>query len=275
METAYSSKGQCKDVIVVEETEDWDQDVSPVSSNGCHGSLKLRQDDQSSPGPTFATNEHKKSPQLDTLTKGREGARLAYTRIRVAVKNISSKEGAVSQLGKFNMRYVQPLLRCGGRNDRIFLCSQQAGRVRIRNGLGEEQYVIQAASHNYAGLYEYDMDLLKLTVEKLPVLASQATESLVAATCSAVSKHFDTDFCIPIGSGYGANLLAFSAMLSKDSLLVLDEKSHNSMFVAAYLSEAGQVRKFNHNDMTQLEGILRQYQSTNQHVLVAVEGFYR
>lgn len=93
METAYSSKGQCKDVIVVEETEDWDQDVSPVSSNGCHGSLKLRQDDQSSPGPTFATNEHKKSPQLDTLTKGREGARLAYTRIRVAVKKYLEQGG--------------------------------------------------------------------------------------------------------------------------------------------------------------------------------------
>ena len=145
----------------------------------------------------------------------------------------------------------------------------------IRDGFGEKQHVIQAASHNYAGLYEYDADLLQLSIERLPVLVCPATEPLNTAMCCMVVEHFNTDFCVSTGSGYGANLLALSAILTPDWILILDEKSHNSMFVAAYLSEAGQVRRFRHNDMTHLEDILHQSKTSPAQILVAVEGFYR
>ena len=69
VETPCSSKGQCKDVIIVEATDEWDQAVSPVSSNGCHDSLDLRQDDQSSQRPTFTTNDYEKSHNLTRSQK--------------------------------------------------------------------------------------------------------------------------------------------------------------------------------------------------------------
>jgi 7-keto-8-aminopelargonate synthetase-like enzyme len=90
-----------------------------------------------------------------------------------------------------------------------------------------------------------------------------------------IADHLDADFCVSTSTGYGANLLAFSALLSQDWLLVLDEKSHNSMFVAAYLSEPGCIKKFRHNDMGHLEQILRECGPKFTRTLIAVEGFYR
>ena len=45
------------------------------------------------------------------------------------------------------------------------------------------------------------------------------------------------------------NLLAFAAILDSTWILLLDEKSHNSMYIGAYLSNVYKVVKFRHNDM--------------------------
>ena len=292
MKNPYITEELCKGTITSTSIEIEDDYVSKVDSNCFGSSLRLKQDGHTTQTPTVRMKTlgavesredvgrvcrpgRNNPPQPNMFAKCKEGARLAITRTRVAIQDFSSKEGAVSQLGKFNHRYVQPLFRYGGRNDRIFLCGQQAGRVMIRDGFGEEQHVIQAASHNYAGLYEYDADLLQLSIERLPVLVCPATEPLNTAMCCMVVEHFNTDFCVSTGSGYGANLLALSAILTPDWILLLDEKSHNSMFVAAYLSEVGQVRRFRHNDMTHLEDILHQSKTSPAQILVAVEGFYR
>lgn len=93
--------------------------------------------------------------------------------------------------------------------------------------------------------------------------------------CQAVTKHFKTGFCVATSTGYGANLLALSAILDENWLVVLDEKSHNSIFVGTYLGRPGRIRKLGHNDMKHLEEILLEEGKQFTHTLVVVEGFYR
>jgi 8-amino-7-oxononanoate synthase len=69
-------------------------------------------------------------------------------------------------------------------------------------------------------------------------------------------------------------MLAIPAIAGKGWLIVLDEKSHNSMFTGAYAAGADAIMKLKHNDMRDLQRILRsskKYADT----LVMVEGLYR
>ncbi|KAI8940620.1 hypothetical protein NX059_001892 [Plenodomus lindquistii] len=152
------------------------------------------------------------------------------------------------------------------------LHGQRAGKVRIRNRVGEIQHCIQAASHNYAGLYSRDMEPLYLALDRLPVLTSSQTQSIEADMHRVIALHFEADFCTSMSTGYGANLLALSAILRKDWLLVLDEKSHNSMFVAGYLAGPGKIRKFRHNNVGHLEQVLLEEGWHSERTLVAIEG---
>jgi serine palmitoyltransferase len=191
------------------------------------------------------------------------------------MQDLAYTDRPVSQVGKFTHRYVMPLSSYGGQNDRIILDGQRAGRVSIRNGMGLIQHSIQAASHNYAGLYGRDMDLHHFALEQLPVNISPGNQVLEDAMCRAVRKHFQVDFCVATSTGYGANLLALSAIPDENWLVVFDGKSHNSLFVGVYLGRPGRVRKFIHNDMKHLEEVLLEEGKQFTHTLVVVEGFYR
>lgn len=74
---------------------------------------------------------------------------------------------------------------------------------------------------------------------------------------------------------YAANILAFSAILDKNWLLVIDERSHDSMHMGAELSHVGQIIKFRHTDMVHLESILNTERHKWTHALVAVEDLCR
>jgi len=88
-------------------------------------------------------------------------------------------------------------------------------------------------------------------------------------------KLLHADFCTTVTTGYGSNVLNFPAVLDETWVVLMDEKSHNSMFVAAYLAKPKGIRKFGHNDMKHLEELLEQAVAETFHVLVAVEGAYR
>ena len=89
-----------------------------------------------------------------------------------------------------------------------------------------------------------------------------------------LADFFSTDFCCTTSTGYGSNLLAFSAILDEDWIVMFDDKCHNSMHVAAFLSHAGLVKTFPHGDFRKMESILAEYRGEYANVLVAIEGFY-
>ena len=209
--------------------------------------------------------------------KAAEGLRLAYTRSKVNLEERQRKQQPISLAGRFNHCYVYPLDNRDGKNERIML-GRWAPTIQIRDGHGTKQNVIQAASHNYAGFYNLTHDaeeLQHLALDSLPVANSSAVPYLEAAMHNELENFFSVDFCYTTSTGYGSNLLAFSAILNKDWLVMFDDKCHNSMHVAAFLSDAGLVKKFPHGDFRKMEAVLSENKDKFSNVLVAIEGFYR
>lgn len=192
------------------------------------------------------------------------------------MNDLNTASKPLSKPGMFHRNYVQPQLSRKGKNERVMLGRCQA-KVEIQDGRGETQSVIHAASHNYAGCYEQDSaseELHRLCLDTLALRRSAVASALESALHRKIADLFGSDFCCTTGTGYGSNLLAFPAILGKSWLVIFDEKCHNSMFVGAYQSDVSLIRKFKHNNVQQLEAILRKYHE-RYNILVAVEGVYR
>ncbi|KAK4941938.1 hypothetical protein LTR10_018268 [Elasticomyces elasticus] len=218
------------------------------------------------------------APRATTWAKVREGSRLLYTRCRVALRDSETTSKPVSQPGKFNHHYVHPLFTQNGKNERVILSvSHEQPLATVRDKNGNLQEVIQSASHNYAGFLGCSQDgiaLHQFLLARLPIVDCPAVSPLESEAREKVAKFWQADFCLFTSTGYGSNLLAFSAVLDKTWMVILDEKSHNSMFVAAYQSQPGLIRKFRHNDLNDLKKVLDACMGQYTNTLVAVEGFY-
>lgn len=198
-------------------------------------------------------------------------------RTRVAWNDLYTKQLPISEAGWYNHRYVKPLFSMSGANDRI-ITSMWTSVAPIADGSGTTEDVIQSASHNYAGFYRVtpaSEELQRMALYCLPVADSDKVSKLEAAMHEGLRKLLNTDFCTTISTGYGSNVLCFPAVLDETWVVLMDEKSHNSMFVAAYLAKPKGIRKFRHNDMNHLEELLKQAAAETSPILVAVEGAYR
>ena len=216
-------------------------------------------------------------PKVSFWMKVKEVARLTYTRTEVTFRDLSAPYQPASQADKFAHYVAEPLNSYKGKNERTIL-SHCLANVEVQDGTGSIKRVIHAASHNYAGFYrstQRSEELQQLCLDSLPLASSDAVAGLEAATNDQLARIVSADFCCTISTGYGSNLLAFSAILTSTWLVILDEKCHNSMHVGAYLSQAGLVRKFRHSDSEHLESMLQQHHGKYSDILVAVEGFYR
>ncbi|KIW32325.1 uncharacterized protein PV07_03879 [Cladophialophora immunda] len=215
-------------------------------------------------------------PAAKVWNKLAESVRLAYTRGKVSLEQREHDQKPISVAGRFNHCYVYPLDNRSGKNERILL-GRWAPKLEVRDGHGTRQTVIQAASHNYAGFYNLTKgaeELQRLALEKLPVADSRTVRSLESAMHDGFAKFFSADFCYTTSTGYGSNVLAFSAILNQDWLVMFDDKCHNSMHVAAHLSHAGLVKKFPHGNFERMEAILAEYKDKFANILVSIEGFY-
>ena len=74
-------------------------------------------------------------------------------------------------------------------------------------------------------------------------------------------------------SGHAANVSTIGSIMSPGDLVVHDEFVHNSAVVGMRLSGAT-MKPFRHNDMDQLEKILKSERAKHHHVLVVIEGLY-
>lgn len=82
-----------------------------------------------------------------------------------------------------------------------------------------------------------------------------------------------TEAAIIFPAGFMANLGAISALAQKNDLVVHDQLSHASLHTALELSAASDQR-FRHNNVAQLEQILRQNKEDYATVFAAMEGVY-
>ncbi|KAL5463711.1 hypothetical protein EMCRGX_G032636 [Ephydatia muelleri] len=96
-----------------------------------------------------------------------------------------------------------------------------------------------------------------------------------------VAKFLHKDDAIIFGMGFATNSTNLPALLGKGSLLVSDELNHASLVLGARLSGA-QIKVFKHNNMKDLESVLRRSIIEGQpithrpwkKILIVVEGIY-
>lgn len=157
------------------------------------------------------------------------------------------------------------------------LALKKSNRHRTRQVVDYD--VKDFASNDYLGLAS-NKELHELTCKQLsnnPVHASKA--SLLVNGYHPIHRDFEKALCeangfedaIVLGSGFNANIALIEALVRKGDTLFMDEKFHASGVLASNL-EGLHVEFFKHNDVTELEVLLKN--SNAKRKIVAVEGIY-
>jgi len=84
---------------------------------------------------------------------------------------------------------------------------------------------------------------------------------------------YGADACLTFVSGHATNISTIGMLMSPEDLIVQDELMHNSALVGAKLSRATTVN-FRHNDLDDLEKVLRENREKHKNALIVAEGLY-
>ncbi len=88
-----------------------------------------------------------------------------------------------------------------------------------------------------------------------------------------IAEFKKTEAALSFGTGANAMSGVVSALAEKDDLIILDQFAHASLYCGAKISGA-EIRRFRHNDINDLENILRNSVNKDQGKLVVVDGVY-
>jgi glycine C-acetyltransferase len=134
---------------------------------------------------------------------------------------------------------------------------------------------IHLCSNDYLGLSRNPqvIEEARATLDHM----SQCSSRLVAGNSpklleleEQIAKHRDTESSLIYPSGYMANLGVITALANKDTTIFSDELNHASIIDACRLSGAT-IKVFRHNDIEDLNGLLR---STISNKIVVTEGVF-
>ncbi len=82
-----------------------------------------------------------------------------------------------------------------------------------------------------------------------------------------LARFMRKDAALIFSTGFQVNLGVISALVGKDDMVIIDKMDHASIIDGCRLS-FGEVKKFRHNDMTDLERLLKEYESTDKMVII-------
>jgi 7-keto-8-aminopelargonate synthetase-like enzyme len=88
-----------------------------------------------------------------------------------------------------------------------------------------------------------------------------------------IARFYGVDASVCFVSGYLTNVAAISCLMGPKDLVIHDEFIHNSALAGIKLSGATR-RLFKHNDIADLEHVLRTVAGDYRHIMVIVEGIY-
>ena len=140
--------------------------------------------------------------------------------------------------------------------------------------------IINLGSYNYLGMSgnpeteQAATDAIKeygTSASGARVLAGEKTLYLELEKAIAEWKH--TEDAIVCTGGWATNVAFVSCFARRGDLIVYDALSHNSLTEGIRLSEADR-KVFRHNDLDQLESILKKVEGRYNKVLIIVEGVY-
>src|SRR5262249_48751126 len=88
-----------------------------------------------------------------------------------------------------------------------------------------------------------------------------------------LADFYGADACLAFVSGHATNISTIGMLMAPDDLIVEDELMHNSAIVGAKLSRATSIN-FRHNDLDDLEKVLRENRANHKNALIVAEGLY-
>lgn len=154
---------------------------------------------------------------------------------------------------------------------------------------GERTRALNVSSYNYLGFAQAKGACADAGIESLKRYGTCAggsrleggTLDLHTQAESLVARFLGTEDALISSMGFATNSTIIPAMVSKGCLVISDELNHASIRFGVRLSGAN-VRMFKHNDMKNLESLLREVISQGQpkthrpwkKILVIVEGLY-
>ncbi|KAK8220004.1 serine palmitoyltransferase component [Zalaria obscura] len=154
---------------------------------------------------------------------------------------------------------------------------------------GTTTETLNMSSYNYLGFAQSEgecADAVEAATKKYGVSFASTrgdvgTSELHLEVEDQVAKFVGKESAMIFSMGYVTNATAFPALVGKGSLIISDELNHSSIRFGARLSGA-MIDMFKHNDMRDLERVLRERISQGQprthrpwkKILVAVEGLY-
>lgn len=155
-------------------------------------------------------------------------------------------------------RALKPIVNYGTR----FLEMEWDGQVRR---------VLNFASNDYLGLSEKNspFDFHSQPSSRLLSGNLKSLEELELKLANFMSKKS----AILLNSGYTANLGMLSSLANKGDLILADHAIHASLIDGMRLSSASW-KRFKHNDIDDLERLLRKYHHEYSYIWVVVEGLF-
>ncbi len=139
--------------------------------------------------------------------------------------------------------------------------------------------VIMLGSNNYLGLTRHPR-VIKAARDAVEQYGTSMTGSrflngstkLHERLEELLATFFGTEACVTFTTGYQANLGAISALVNRRAAVVIDKSDHASIYDACRLSD-GEMFRFVHNDIEQLDQLLARI-TTEKAAMVVVDGVY-
>jgi 8-amino-7-oxononanoate synthase len=86
-----------------------------------------------------------------------------------------------------------------------------------------------------------------------------------------LARFMRKDAALIFSTGFQVNLGVISALVGKDNIVIIDKMDHASIIDGCRLS-FGEIKKFRHNDMADLERLLKEYENTEK--MVVIDGVF-
>ena len=149
------------------------------------------------------------------------------------------------------------------------------GPEAILNG----KRVLMLGSNNYLGLTRHPR-VVKAARDAVEKYGTSMTGSRLLNGTTVLHERLEkllaeflgTEGCLTFTTGYQANLGAISSLVNRRAVAVIDKADHASIYDGCALSD-GEMRRFLHNDMDDLERVLANVTKTKP-ALVVVDGVF-
>ncbi len=162
----------------------------------------------------------------------------------------------------------------------LYVFGPAFGSAQDGEAICEDKDVIMLTSNNYLGL---------ATHNEIKKAIKDAVDQYGSGTCGArlhngttkihkeleekCAEFFRTEDAVIVSAGYLANVAGISAMINDNKGMVITDSLNHMSIVDGITMSKGQVRIFEHNDMTKLEYILSKNADIDKKLIV-VDGVY-